>query len=104
MRHVGIHFVGKMAEQYDVSPEFRKLFERKQQQRMEFRAHYLKNLLNPYRHMTQEGGHIVSYNFYADFHYFRIGDSLSSDFFCLLYEYLLLNVFSIKRVFINDVF
>lgn len=49
-----------MAETYDVSPEFRKLFERKQKQRAEFRAHYLKEWLNPYRHATQEGGHIVS--------------------------------------------
>ena len=47
-------------KQYDVSPEFRKLFERKQKQRMEYRNYFLKNITNPYRHATGEGGHVVS--------------------------------------------
>lgn len=49
-----------MAEQFDVTPEERKLLEIKWKRRTELRAEFLRKAFDPHRHGTGEGGAVVS--------------------------------------------
>lgn len=49
-----------MAEQFDVSAEKRKVFEEKAQRRAYLRNFFLKQVSDPFRHASGEGGTVVS--------------------------------------------
>jgi len=49
-------------KQFDVSPQEQRNFLEKQKHRQLMREYLIKNISNPHRHATSEGGTLVSYS------------------------------------------
>lgn len=49
-----------MAEQFDLSPETKRVLEAKARRRLALREEFLKKASDPYRHASGEGGTVVS--------------------------------------------
>lgn len=52
-------------QQYDISPEQRRLFEDRAKRRAVLRAEFLKQVTNPHIHATGEAGGVVCTNYYT---------------------------------------
>lgn len=51
----------------EISQGERELLLKKHERALKLRAEYLKQISNPYRHATGEGGTLVSYNLFSQF-------------------------------------